>query len=353
MSSSRSDAPIRLAVLGCGFWARFQIAAWQELSGIKIVALYNRTRGKADELARRFGVAPSSIYDDAEELLRRERGNIDAVDIITDVDTHARFVHLAAAHGLPVICQKPMAPDYATAREMVEACRAANVPYFVHENWRWQTPIRALKQVLRDGTIGTPFRGRIDYINSFDVFSNQPFLRTVEQFILSDMGSHILDVARFVFGEASSLYCQTRRVHADIKGEDVATVIMKMGDAGTTVTCNMAYAASPLEHDRFPETYVFIEGDRGSVELGPDYWIRMTTTDGTHAKRHPPPRYAWADPQYDLVQSSIVPCNADLLRGLRGEGRAETTGEDNLRTVRLVFASYQSAAADGVIRIEQ
>jgi len=352
MSSTRGDAsPIRLAIFGCGFWAQFQIAAWQELSGARVVALYNRTRGKAEELASRFGVSSSSVYDNPEKLLRRERGNVDAIDIITDVDT--KFVHLAAAHKLPVICQKPMAPDYAAARGMVDACAAAGVPYFVHENWRWQTPIRALAQVLRAGTIGTPFRGRIDFVTAFDVFANQPFLRTLEQFILTDMGSHLLDTARFLFGEARSLYCQTRRVHADIKGEDVATVTMKMGEAGTTVICNMAYAGSPVEHDRFPETYAFIEGTRGSVELGPDYWIRVTTKDGTQAKRHPPPRYAWADPRYDIVQSSIVLCNSDLLKGLRGEGKAETTGEDNLRTVRLVFAAYESAAADRVIRIEQ
>jgi predicted dehydrogenase len=346
------DRPTRIAVLGCGFWAQFQIAAWHELPGARVTALYNRTRGKAEALAQRFGVAASSVYDDAAELLRRERGQIDAVDVITDVDTHARFVHLAAEHRVPVICQKPMAPDYATAKGMVEACAAAGVPYFVHENWRWQAPLRALKRVLASGAIGTPFRARVDFVTGFDVFANQPFLRTLEQFILTDMGSHVIDAARFLFGDATSLYCQTRRVHADIKGEDVATVVMRMGGAGTTVTCSLAYAGTPLEHDRFPETFVRVEGDRGSAELGPDYWVRVTTADGTHARRHPPHRYDWADPRYDVVQASIVSCNADLLRALRGDGPAETTGADNLRTVRLVFAAYESAAADRVVRIE-
>ena len=139
-------------------------------------------------------------------------------------------------------------------------------------------------------------------------------------------------------------------MHADIKGEDVATVMMRMGKA--TVTCNMAYAENHLEHDRFPETYVFVEGTKGSAELGPDYWIRTTTSAGTHAKRYPPPRYAWADSVYDVVQSSIVACNANLLGALRGEGKAETTGEDNLKTVRLVFGAYESAAKNQVITLE-
>jgi D-apiose dehydrogenase len=87
-------------------------------------------------------------------------------------------------------------------------------------------------------------------VTGFPVFRNQPFLRELDQFILTDIGSHVLDTARFLFGEMTSLYCQTRRVHADIRGEDVATVVMRSA-SGATVTCNMAYAENALEHDRF------------------------------------------------------------------------------------------------------
>jgi predicted dehydrogenase len=187
-------------------------------------------------------------------------------------------------------------------------------------------------------------------ISGFPVFVNQPFLKDLEQFILTDLGSHILDVARFLFGEADSLYCQTHRIHRDIRGEDVATVMMKMGRR-TTVICQMAYAGNFLEHDRFPETFIFVEGDRGSAELGPDYWIRVTTADGTYARRYPPPRYSWADPAYAVVHASIVPCNANLLSALRGEGTAETTAEDNLKTLRLVFGAYDSGRDDQVIHL--
>ena len=337
---------MRFAMFGTGFWSRFQLSGWRELEGVECVALYNRTRSKAESLARDFGVP--AVYDDPEELLRREE--IDFLDIVTDVDTHSRFVRLAAESGLPVICQKPMAPARSEAEAMVAACREARVPFFIHENWRWQKPIRKLARALADGDIGRPFRARIDMISGFPVFANQPFLKELEQFILTDLGSHTLDVARFLFGEASSLYCQTRRVHADIRGEDVATVMMEMGES-VTVLVEMAYAENYLERDRFPETFIFIEGEKGSIELGPDYWLRVTTRLGTHAKRYPPPRYPWADPAYDVVHSSIVPCNANLLAALRGEGDAETTGEDNLKTVRLVYAAYDSAHRGEVVRL--
>jgi D-apiose dehydrogenase len=274
---------LRFAIFGTGFWSRFQLAAWQALEGVECVALYNRTRAKAEALAKEFGIP--TVYDDPEELLAKEV--LDFIDIITDVDTHRKFVFMAAEHGLPVICQKPMAPSLEVAEQMVETCQKANVPFFIHENWRWQTPIRQLKRVLVEGNIGKPFRARVHYANSFPVFDNQPFLKELHQFILTDIGSHILDTARFLFGEAERLYCQTCRVHPDIKGEDVATVMMRMGD-GITVVCEMSYA-SRTEHERFPETFILVEGNKGSAELAPDYWIRVTTEEGTHARRYPPP----------------------------------------------------------------
>ncbi len=330
---------LRFAIFGTGFWAAYQLAAWNQVGGAECVALYNRTRARAEALARRFGVP--AVYDDPEALLRDQ--TLDFVDIIAGVEAHSRLVHLAASHGLPVICQKPMAPSLAEAEQMVDACRRAGTPLFIHENWRWQAPIREVKRILDSGAIGAPFRARIDMISGFPVFDNQPFLKDLRQFILTDLGSHILDTARCLFGEAQSVACRTRRVHADIQGEDVATVMLEMG--GATVLCEMAYAGTPLERERFPETFLFVEGPLGSLELGPDYWVRLTTAGGTHARRCPPPRHAWADPAYDVVHASIVPCNANLLQALRGEGQAETTGEDNLKTVRLVFACYDAARA--------
>ncbi len=335
---------LRFAVVGTGFWARYQLAGWRELPGVCCVAVCNRTRAKAQALAESFGIA--SVYDDPQALLEKER--LDFIDIITDAGTHRQFVELAAAHRVPVICQKPMAANLTDAEAMVESCRRAGVPLLINENWRWQTPLRELHRVLASGRIGRVFRARLDYCNSFPVFDNQPLLKTLDQFILADMGSHILDAARFLFGEAVALNCRTSRIHPDIKGEDVATVLLQM-HGGATVTCNLSYA-SRVEHDCFPETFGFIEGTKGSVEVGPGYWVRVTTSDGTTARCYPPPFYAWADPRYAVVHSSLVDCQRNLLLQLSGEGQAETTGEDNLKTVRLVTAAYESAASGETVR---
>ena len=337
--------PLRFAMLGTGFWSRFQLAGWKQVGNAECVALYNRTAAKAKELGELCAFAPR-IYDDPRELLCREQ--LDFVDIVTNIETHSQLVHLAAEHRVPMICQKPMATSLEEARAMVAVCERAHVPFFIHENWRWQTPIRKLKEILASGAIGTVYRARLRMASSFPVFENQPFLKTLEKFLLMDMGSHLLDVARFLFGEATSVYCTMTRVQQDIKGEDAATVVLKTA-SGATVVCEMAYAGTPMEHDRFPHTFAFLEGDGGSIELGADYWLRVTTRQGVQAVHAPPPKYAWADPCYEVVHASIVPCHLDLLKGLNGNGMPETTAEDNLHTVRLVFSAYESATTNEVI----
>ena len=106
-------------MLGCGFWSKFQIGAWTEVEGAELVAVYNRTRSKAEKIAAYFKVP--NVYDDPEELLTKEKP--DFVDIITDVDTHAHFVEMAVKYGIRnIICQKPMAPDFITAKNMAKLC---------------------------------------------------------------------------------------------------------------------------------------------------------------------------------------------------------------------------------------
>lgn len=337
----------RFALVGAGFWSRTQLAAWQELAAtgadIACVAVCDTDPERARDLARRHGIAQT--FDDPEAMI--DALQPDFVDIVTPPDTHRPLVEMAARKGVRgIVCQKPLAPTLDDARAMADTCRDAGTALFVHENWRYQTPIRALKDALDSGAIGRVFRARIAMVSGFPVFDNQPLLAQLERFLLADMGVHTLDTARFLFGEATWLVARTQRVHPHIAGEDVATVLLQTA-SGATVDIHMGFAQNPLGPDEcFPQTLCFLEGTRGAIRLDPDYWLRVTTDSGTLSRRVPPPLYPWADPAYAVVQSSAVACCADLLAGLRGEpGRGETRADDNLETLKLVFGAYDSAAS--------
>ena len=168
---------LRFAIIGTGFWANYQIAAWLEIPGVHIVALYNRTKNKTEAINAKFGLN-ATVYDDYEALLKNE--TIDFVDIITDVDSHEMFTVMAAEKKVNVVCQKPMAATFEQANKMVETCKNVGVNFFIHENFRWQAPIRKLKNALDSGVIGKPFKSRVLFCSAFPVFDNQPFLATLD-----------------------------------------------------------------------------------------------------------------------------------------------------------------------------
>ncbi|MCI0637784.1 MAG: Gfo/Idh/MocA family oxidoreductase [Gemmataceae bacterium] len=133
------------ALIGAGFFAGFQAEGWQRVSGVEITALAEPLAERAREFAARWGIP--RIYASAAELLRHERP--DFVDIATRPELHLPLVELAAAHGVQVICQKPMAPAWEECLRMVEVCRAAQVRrLLIHENWRWQAWYREVKRLL-------------------------------------------------------------------------------------------------------------------------------------------------------------------------------------------------------------
>lgn len=337
--------PLRFAIAGAGFWSHYQLHGWRELPGCQCVAVYNRTRAKAEKLAVDFGVP--AVYDDYALMLERER--IDFVDIITSVEQHAAMARLAADRGLDVVCQKPMAPDYRAAQAMVAHCRKRKVKLLINENWRWQPQIRALAAALKKAPLGRIWRAHVNYWNSFPVFTNQPFLAGLEQFMLADMGTHVFDTLRFLFGEAETLYARAHSVTRGIKGEDAASVLFGMRN-GMTVYANLSYA-SRVHGEKFPEAFVTVEGEDASISLERDFTLHVVTKRGTSTTRHPPPHYAWADARYGVVHASIVAAQRNLLAGLRGEAVAETTGEDNLKTLRLVYACYESIKSGQAVRL--
>ena len=222
--------PLNGAVIGCGFFAQNQLHAWADLPGAQIVALCDRDAARLAETAARFGIART--YTDAGAMLAAER--LDFVDIATTVGSHRALVELAAAAGLHVICQKPFAANLADARTMVTAVQAAGKTLMVHENFRWQSAVRRVIEIVRSGALGEAYFGRVSFRSGFDVFAGQPYLAEGARFIVEDLGIHTLDIARALFGDVTRMAATMRRINPAIKGEDVATMLLTHAGGATS-----------------------------------------------------------------------------------------------------------------------
>ena len=257
------SSPMRVGIIGCGFFAaNHALQAWTSISDVSIAALCDRHRDRADRLAMDLQI-DIPTFADAGEMV--DTVAPDFIDIITTPETHPALVALAAERQLPAIVQKPMALALDEAKNMVEAMEAARLPFMVRENFRFQAPIATLSEIVCSGAIGQLVYAHIAFRTAYNIYKGQPYLATEKRLVLADVGVHVLDVTRFLLGEAERVYCETQSVRPNIAGEDMATVLLRhISGAISVVECSYA---SALPEENFPQTLIVVEGSSGSVRL--------------------------------------------------------------------------------------
>ena len=334
---------LRGAVIGCGFFAQNHLNGWADIEGVEIVAVCDRDAAKAEAMRQRFGIR--NAYDSAEAMFAAE--TLDFVDIPTTMETHEALVGLAIAHGVPTIVQKPFAPDLAACRRMVAAAAAAGVPLMVHENFRFQHVSRAVKRIIDSGEIGDLTYCRLSWRTGYDIYAGQPYLALVERFVIMDVGIHILDLARFLFGDAGSVFCRTQQIKPGIVGEDSATMLLQH-DNGALSVLDVSYG-SKRGDDVFPLTLVDIEGTKGMIEVRGDRSIVVSGPGFSRTEAVPHDVRTWTSEPWTLIQDSVVEAQRHFVECLRSGAEPETSGRDSLLTYGLMEAAYQSAKSGQLV----
>ncbi|MFT3850233.1 MAG: Gfo/Idh/MocA family oxidoreductase [Propionivibrio sp.] len=347
MSHAPNFAPIperrlRFALLGCGFFAQNHLHAWRDIADVELVAVCDIDPARAHAAAAEFG---GRAYTSAEELFACEQ--LDFVDIASTPPSHRPLVELAARHGVAVICQKPLAWTLEDGTAMVAACKVRGLPFMVHENFRWQHPMREVKRILDAGAIGRPFFGRISFRTAHDVYAAQPWLVDSERMIIIDVAVHLLDLARFYLGEPDSLYARALRVNPRIRGEDAASILLGYEHASCLV--NVSYETRS-DHNTYPQTFVTLEGNEGTITLGADYHLQVVSRAEVTERTLVIPDHGWTSQPWDAIQDSVSTIQRHWVTCLRSGRTPETSGESTLQLLKLTLASYRSAESGEAIR---
>ncbi len=328
---------LRGVLIGCGFFARNHMAAWQDLAGVEIVGVCDTDTTKAESYARDFGV--THWGGDAAGMLHELRP--DFVDIATTVGSHRALVELAARHARVVICQKPFAETLEDAAAMVAACQAQGVMLAVHENFRWQRPIREVKALLQAGAIGTPRWLRLSFRHGYDIYANQPYLAEVRDLALTDIGLHLFDMVRDLMGDVDRLSCEVQRRNPRVAGFDAFQALLRHGSgAVSSVECSFHSVLSP---DPFPQSLLQIEGDAGTIEIVEGFRLRLHHTEGVEERDVEPPCPAWGAKPWHLIQDSVAAFQGQLPAALSGGAAMEPSGAHNIGTLAMVLAAIRSA----------
>jgi predicted dehydrogenase len=192
-----------VGLIGSGFMGRCHAVAFRAAPGIfdlpaapKLELLADVDEAVAKEAARRLGFARST---GSWQALVEDRA-VDLVDVTTPTFLHEEMVRAAITAGKDVYCEKPLAPNAATAKALVEAAEAAGIKTMVGFNYL-KNPITALaREIIASGEIGEL------------IGFNGPGA-------VGDLGSHVVSVARYLMGDIEAVCGQTATV---VKSRPVA-----------------------------------------------------------------------------------------------------------------------------------
>lgn len=335
-AAERAIPGLRGLTVGAGYFAPIELNAWREVDGADIVGLVSTgDAGRLRRLAEEFDIP---FYGSGFEAVL-ETAQPDFVDIVTPPATHGLYVRTTADLGIPVLCQKPLAPTVAEAEELVRYAARRRVPLLVNENWRWQPWYRAAASVIASGLLGRPFhttfRMRPGDGWGAEPYPDQPYFARMGRFVLMETGVHYVDTTRFLLGEVIRVTCVTGRVNPRISGEDLALAVLQLADGTTALyDADRSAYADPVRSAVYGT--MTIEAEEGNLLLHSDGTLHLRLRDGTHKEHAYEIPDGWKGGCAVAAQQHAV----DAFRNLVV---AETPGYDYLRTMQIIEACYESA----------
>ena len=197
--------PLRIGLIGAGMVSRHHLIAWVDIADqARVVAVADPSHDNAARRAAEFGI--SQLYANAEAMLAATE--LDAVDIAAPRQLHAPLVRLAAQRRLPVLCQKPLAPNLQQAIELAAEVKDLT-RLMVHENWRFRGYYRDAASWLREGRIGNVKQAQLTLLTSGvlpgpdglrPALERQPFMRGEKRMLVAEVLIHHLDTLRMLLG---------------------------------------------------------------------------------------------------------------------------------------------------------
>jgi predicted dehydrogenase len=330
--------PVRVAVLGCGYWGPNLIRNFAACDATRLAAICDLDAERLRRVASQYPAVKT--FQHADELLRE--ADLDAVAIATPAGSHATLALAALDAGKHVLVEKPLADTVRAAEAVVARARERGLTLMVDHTFVYSPPVRKIKELIDADALGD-----IYYVDSVRI--NLGLFQS-DVNVLWDLAPHDISIVDHLFGRLPRSLAATGVSHIGSELEDVAYVNMDFGNS-LIATFHVNWL-SPVKL-----RHMIIGGSKRSLvynDLDPVEPIKIydrgvMTTANLDARRGLLVSYRTGDihsphlPREEPLQN-VVRHFAECVRTSR---QPLTDGQVGLRVVQMLEAAQRSIKAQG------
>jgi predicted dehydrogenase len=200
--SVESGETVRIGIIGPSWWVNYwHLPAIQNHPQAEIVGVSGEKPREEADVRAKYG-AQARYFTDYETMLTEIP--MDGVVVCTPNDTHHPATMAALQHNVHVTCEKPLALNAAQAQEMAKTARARQRIGMTNFPYRDNPAVQTFRRLMQEGFVGTPLHISGIYHGGFGL-GQRPNWRGLRERsgagILGDLGSHLIDLARFISGD--------------------------------------------------------------------------------------------------------------------------------------------------------
>ncbi len=320
----------RVGVVGLGYFGKILLDTLREISDLDVVALYDRSKRRSREIDLRG----AQFHDDLEEMFRS--APMDAVVIAEIPGNHLIPTQLAAARGIHVFCEKPMANTLGDCDKMIEACAEGHARLMIGFKHRFS---KAMAHVKRDlPRLGRPMWGMYTYPLWKVPDNGWKFDENGTKGIVVENMVHAFDLMRYFFGDIRSIFAEGDTfAYPDTKLPDSAIIVARFENGAIG-----GIGGGCTSDQRITREYLDMHFEKGITQvsgmLDQPYNLRILMREETVQEEH---EYAGSDGVREEVRH-FIEC-------VRENKEPASTGMDGRKALEIALGTIESIRRHTVV----
>lgn len=351
---------VRIGMVGTSPYAEGHLGTLTSHSQAKVTSICGRNQERAAEVAGKYAI--KQVYSDYRKMI--EQGNLDAVIVATPDHLHHPITMAALYAGLHVLCEKPLATNAQQAKEMLDKAESAGLVHMTMFTWSWVPEYRQIVELLTKGFIGQVRDVNLSWLLSF--LRGPEYTWRIDAVsshgVLSDVGSHMIDLARRFAGEitgvAAHLTSQVPRPKPDGQSYtpacDSAVLLLEFA-GGAHGTMQLSYT-SHLAEGNPGEHRIDLYGSEGTIRA----YTNLATSSLVGARENEDvfqpipveerfrgnldPTLPFADRFFPLFNTQSIG-SRQFVDAILGKGKVTATFEDGWKACLVIDAAIESHRA--------